>query len=291
MKRVFVLSLAFFFLSGFTFGPDIFDNTLMLFDVRNRISNLDGIIFDPAASQAEKDAASALKILTIAEGETYRILTFPSLLTGSGAPSGGLGADGDMYMDTSAQAMYGPKSSGSWGSATPLVGPQGSAGLVSASSPLSYNSGTQTVSVLTASGSQAGVLSSDNWTTFNSKIGSVSYSASNPTRTLNSNFQPSASNVVDACYTISFACSISLGGTCTGTVELRTDSAATPTTYAGKTEMSIGGTLVIGLTLSNGQKGQVCAKVLPGHNVRLVSSGTATMAVDGSREVAQIFAQ
>lgn len=56
-----------------------------------------------------------------ADGKTVR--------NGSGAPSSGLGVDGDFYIDTTAHAVYGPKTSGAWGSATSLVGPStGSAG-------------------------------------------------------------------------------------------------------------------------------------------------------------------
>ena len=44
---------------------------------------------------------------------------------GQGAPSGALGANGDFYIDTDAEAIYGPKTTGSWGSATSLIGPAG----------------------------------------------------------------------------------------------------------------------------------------------------------------------
>lgn len=43
---------------------------------------------------------------------------------GSGAPSSGLGADGDFYIDTSANLLYGPKA-GAWGGGVSLVGPTG----------------------------------------------------------------------------------------------------------------------------------------------------------------------
>lgn len=49
-------------------------------------------------------------------------------LNGAGAPGSGLGEDGDFYLDTTNHAYYGPKSSGSWGSANSLVGPQGVVG-------------------------------------------------------------------------------------------------------------------------------------------------------------------
>lgn len=51
-----------------------------------------------------------------------------TVLNGSGAPSAGLGTNGDFYIDTVAEAIYGPKTAGAWGSATSLIGPQGPAG-------------------------------------------------------------------------------------------------------------------------------------------------------------------
>ena len=47
---------------------------------------------------------------------------------GSGAPDAGLGVDGDFYIDTTAHAIYGPKSGAAWGSSTSLVGPAGATG-------------------------------------------------------------------------------------------------------------------------------------------------------------------
>jgi hypothetical protein len=55
-----------------------------------------------------------------ADGKTVR--------NGAGAPSGGLGADGDFYVNTTATTIYGPKTSGAWGSATALIGATGSPG-------------------------------------------------------------------------------------------------------------------------------------------------------------------
>ncbi|MEO1208300.1 MAG: hypothetical protein AAFX78_02040 [Cyanobacteria bacterium J06638_20] len=51
-----------------------------------------------------------------------------TILNSSGVPSSGLGADGDFYLDTSTNILYGPKTSGAWGSGISLVGPQGPAG-------------------------------------------------------------------------------------------------------------------------------------------------------------------
>lgn len=51
-----------------------------------------------------------------------------TVLNGSGAPGAGIGTNGDFYIDTAADTIYGPKTAGSWGSPTSLVGPQGPAG-------------------------------------------------------------------------------------------------------------------------------------------------------------------
>lgn len=55
-----------------------------------------------------------------------------TILSGSGAPSSGLGSNGDFYIDTAATALYGPKTAGAWGSATSLIGPTGSTGAAGA---------------------------------------------------------------------------------------------------------------------------------------------------------------
>ena len=51
-----------------------------------------------------------------------------TVLSGAGAPAASLGTDGDFYIDTTANAIYGPKASGAWGNPTSLVGPQGAKG-------------------------------------------------------------------------------------------------------------------------------------------------------------------
>lgn len=47
-----------------------------------------------------------------------------SLLNGVGAPSAGLGINGDFYLNTSNMNLYGPKTESGWGSPTDLVGSQ-----------------------------------------------------------------------------------------------------------------------------------------------------------------------
>lgn len=51
-----------------------------------------------------------------------------TILNGSGAPAEGTGTNGDFYIDTSAWAIYGPKSSGKWGPGTPILGEDGTDG-------------------------------------------------------------------------------------------------------------------------------------------------------------------
>jgi len=46
------------------------------------------------------------------------------LLNGVGAPSAGLGINGDFYLNTSNMNLYGPKTESGWGSPTDLVGSQ-----------------------------------------------------------------------------------------------------------------------------------------------------------------------
>lgn len=51
-----------------------------------------------------------------------------TILSGSGVPGGGTGANGDFYFDTAASRLYGPKTAGAWGSGVSLIGPPGASG-------------------------------------------------------------------------------------------------------------------------------------------------------------------
>jgi hypothetical protein len=48
-----------------------------------------------------------------------------TVLYGAGAPTSGVGVNGNFYIDTTAHAIYGPKTGGSWGSSTSMVGLDG----------------------------------------------------------------------------------------------------------------------------------------------------------------------
>ena len=47
---------------------------------------------------------------------------------GTGVPNQGLGKEGDIYLDTTNDDIYGPKTNGAWGSATTLIGATGATG-------------------------------------------------------------------------------------------------------------------------------------------------------------------
>jgi len=73
-----------------------------------------------------------------------------TILNGSGVPTSGLGVNGDFYLDTASNFIYGPKTSGSWGSGTSIIGPTGQTGPQGASGDSSshyhYNARTNTTS-------------------------------------------------------------------------------------------------------------------------------------------------
>jgi hypothetical protein len=48
-----------------------------------------------------------------------------TVLNGNSPPDSSTGANGDFYIDTLSDELYGPKASGLWPSGVPLIGPQG----------------------------------------------------------------------------------------------------------------------------------------------------------------------
>lgn len=153
-------------------------------------------------------------------------------------------------------------------------------------------SANRTIAIAAGTNSIDGYLTATDHTTFAAKFGSVSYALLATSRSLNTVFTPSATLLTDVCYSVKLGCAISFGGTCDGSFDVRSDVNATPVTSLGLNGASIGGTLIIGLTLSNGQTGQICGKVLPGHNVKIVTvstSGSPSFTLVGQREVTTAF--
>lgn len=107
--------------------------------------------------------------------------TGPQGLQGIQGPKGDTG-------DTGPQGLQGPAGpqglqgiqglQGDVGPAGPQ-GPQGPAGVVAATTPLSYNSGTQTVAIQKATAAQDGYLAAADFTTFNNKQNALGYTPVN----------------------------------------------------------------------------------------------------------------
>lgn len=109
-----------------------------------------------------------------------------------------------------------------------------------------------------------------------------------PSRSLNSDFQPSSTLPTMVFYTVELICTANLSGGETATVELRSDSASTPTTVRTTVRNANSVSLAIALTLVNTHVGVLSYIVPAGHNVRLVSSatGSPTITLLSSVEVA-----
>ncbi|SIO49912.1 hypothetical protein SAMN05443247_06579 [Bradyrhizobium erythrophlei] len=52
-----------------------------------------------------------------------------TVLYGAGAPAAGTGVNGNFYIDTAANFIYGPKAAGAWPAGTSMIGPQGPQGI------------------------------------------------------------------------------------------------------------------------------------------------------------------
>lgn len=65
--------------------------------------------------------------------------TGAALLDGSGPPASTLGQDGDFYLDTTNEVLYGPKANGAWPAGVSLVGPQGTPGTPGIQGPPGQN--------------------------------------------------------------------------------------------------------------------------------------------------------
>lgn len=80
-----------------------------------------------AATSATPGVVTPYEVLTV--GATGAVgAAGNTVLSGAGAPGGGIGTDGDFYINTSTDTIYGPKTGGAWGSGTSLVGATGATG-------------------------------------------------------------------------------------------------------------------------------------------------------------------
>jgi len=122
--------------------------TFAAFNVTNAITDSTGWLSVPVTTAASNGTISNSDTLYIsfarsgnvgAQGATGNTGAAGSdgktVLSGSGAPGGGTGVDGDFYIDTSGNNIHGPKASGSWPSGVSLVGPTGATGATGPQGP------------------------------------------------------------------------------------------------------------------------------------------------------------
>lgn len=221
--------------------------------------------------------------------------------TGSTGATGAVGATGAQGATglTGTTGVAGPTgiagtigATGATGAAGTIgaTGATGPAGVILATAPLTLTSSVLAIPVST--NSVAGYLSSADHTSFAAKFGTVTYTVLGVARAFNTTFVPSTTLATDVCYSIKLSCSFTLGGTCEGTADLRSDAASPPVTSLGLEGLGASGTLVIGITLTSGQTTQICGKILPNHNARIVTttvSGSPSFTLVGQREVTTAF--
>lgn len=168
-----------------------------------------------------------------------------SVLNGTTNPSGGTGSNGDFYINTTTWQIFGPKSGGAWPGGQNIQGIQGIQGVP----------GPNTLPV----------------TSINTS----------PGRTLNSNYQIHATRPAIVVYSVQLHTVLTLIGTSSAKVELRSDTSTPPTTARSEVMHQIN----IGVGISVNQQSDVisnlAAFIAAGDNVRLVptlvNGGTAAL--------------
>lgn len=165
-----------------------------------------------------------------------------------------------------------------------LTGPQGIQGLVGNTGL----TGTQGATGSTGATGTQGIQGVKGDTGAQGSAGTpanLSYAPSTPSRTLNTTFTPDATKAVFVVYTIQIVCTATLIGGQTGAVQLLSDTASTPTTVRDTIANSNSVSLAIAVTVVNSQTASLHYLVPPNHNVKLVSSGTATISIISQSEV------
>lgn len=131
--------------------------------------------------------------------------------------------------------------------------------------------------------------------TWQAKFGAVTYTpGSAALRSLATNYLLSSTAATMVTYSISGTCTASatvlVGGGQSSQIQLLSDTAATPTTERSRTQVGNQINLGVLITSINTQAGLVSALIPPGHNIRLVHTGTCTgVAVVAQSEVSIAF--
>ena len=69
-----------------------------------------------------------------------------TVLNGTSNPTAAIGANGDFFINTSSNTLFGPKAAGAWPTGVSLVGPAGSNATVTGSAPIAVNAGVVSLS-------------------------------------------------------------------------------------------------------------------------------------------------
>lgn len=110
-------------------------------------------------------------------------------------------------------------------------------------------------------------------------------SVTTSTRTFNTNFTPHATRPTYVTYSIQIEAAAIVGTSQVGTVELRSDTNATPTTVRASVMNDMSIALGLGIGVTGKERFVLSYLVPPNHNVRLVSSGGATITLVHQTEV------
>lgn len=108
------------------------------------------------------------------------------------------------------------------------------------------------------------------------------YTASTPSRVLNTPFRPSTLRGTFVSYSISIQCTATLLAGQSGQVDLVCDASPTPATIVG----SVSNSITLGVAITNTQIASLSYIVPPGYYVSLVSSGAATSSIVKQAEIA-----
>lgn len=107
----------------------------------------------------------------------------------------------------------------------------------------------------------------------------MKFTPNTPSRVLNTVFMPSAALYTMCIYTVSISATATLAANQSGSVDLRSDTAATPTTVRCSTASGLNLTLGVAIGFVNSQSGLLVYIVPPGHNVKLVTASTGSPSI------------
>jgi hypothetical protein len=152
-----------------------------------------------------------------------------------------------------------------------LTGPQGSTGLIGPTGPTGVTGTAGSTGIAGATGATGA-------------DGTMSVTLTTPSRALNSTFTPHATRPTLCMYTIEITAVASLTSGDAGTVELRSDTNSPPTTVRSSCKSDYNITLGLSIGWTHVGRYELTYICPANHNVRLVSSGTATMTIVNQTE-------